>query len=108
MATHIHRRRQRERDAQLLAVAEMFLSLGEPAILLGDLNCPAGEPPLRELLQMPGVTDAIGEIVRGRGGWDPPGRVDWIITRGLRPVDGGIVDKGASDHPLVWVELEGP
>ncbi len=108
LATHIHQRQQRERDAQLLAVAEIFLHLEEPAILLGDLNCPADQPPLRQLLQMPGVIDAVGEAVRRKGASEPPGRVDWIITRGLRPIDGGIVDQGASDHPLVWAELELP
>jgi len=108
LMTHIHRRDQRERDEQLQAAAEMFLSLEKPAILLGDLNCSASEPPLRQLLDTPGVEDAVGQALRRKGAEDMPGRVDWIITRGLRAVDAGIVDHGASDHPLVWAELELP
>ena len=108
LMTHIHRRDHRERDAQLQAAAEMFLSLEKPAILLGDLNCSAHQPPLRQLLDTPGVEDAVGHALRRKDAEDLPDRVDWIITRGLRAVDAGIVDHGASDHPLVWVELELP
>ena len=32
--------------------------------------------------------------------------VDWIIARGLRFADCGSVKNDASDHPLVWAELE--
>lgn len=108
LATHIHQRDQRQRQAQLQAVAEMFLSLDEPAILLGDLNCTASDPLMRQLLHTPGVEDAVGQALRRKGAQDLPGRVDWIVTRGLRSVDAGIVDHGASDHPLVWAELALP
>jgi len=30
------------------------------------------------------------------------------LLRGLRVVDAGIRDEGASDHPLVWAELAWP
>jgi len=108
LMTHIHRRDQRERDAQLQAVTGMFLALEEPAILLGDLNCSESELPIRQLLDTPGVEDAVGQALRRKGAEDMPGRVDWIITRGLRAVDADIVDAAASDHPLVWAELELP
>ena len=32
--------------------------------------------------------------------------IDHIFVRGLRPVNAGVRDDGASDHPLVWAELE--
>ena len=80
----------------------LYLALSEPAILLGDLNSDAGDPQIRRLLATPGVTDAVGKILGPR---DQP-RIDWIITRGLRCVDAGIRDSGASDHQAVWAELE--
>jgi len=39
---------------------------------------------------------------------DSPDRVDWILLRGLKCRDAGIIDTPASDHPLLWVEVEPP
>jgi endonuclease/exonuclease/phosphatase family metal-dependent hydrolase len=102
LATHVVRRDDRERQAQLRAAIAMFLCLAEPAILLGDLNSEAGDPQIRQLLAVPGVEDPVGR----RLGAEPAGRIDWILVRGLRTIDAGIIDRGASDHPLVWAELD--
>ncbi len=114
LLTHITRRDDRDRRSQLRAVIAMFLALDEPAILLGDLNSDADDPQIRRLLETPGVglpsvghEDAppngrVGEIL----GREAPRRIDWIFTRGLRCLDAGIRDDGASDHPLIWAELE--
>jgi hypothetical protein len=48
------------------------------------------------------VVDAVGTAL----GEPPSGVVDWIFVRGFRPVEGGLRDEGASDHPLLWAELE--
>jgi endonuclease/exonuclease/phosphatase family metal-dependent hydrolase len=104
LLTHINRRYDAERQAQLRVVIAQYLALPEPAVLLGDLNSDANDPQIRQLLGTPGVCDAVGEKL----GAKTPGRIDWIIARGLRPVDAGIRDNGASDHPLVWAELELP
>jgi endonuclease/exonuclease/phosphatase family metal-dependent hydrolase len=85
-------------------VIARFLALPEPAVLLGDLNSDANDPLIRGLLSTPGVCDAVGP----KPGPNRAERIDWIIARGLRPVDAGIRDNGASDHPLVWAELELP
>ncbi len=105
LLTHVNRRYDAEREAQLSAAIALYLDLAEPAVLMGDLNSDAGDPQIRKLLQTPGVIDTLGAKLGNR---DLPGRIDWIIVRGLRPVEGGIRDNGASDHPLVWAELELP
>ncbi|MHC4179003.1 MAG: endonuclease/exonuclease/phosphatase family protein, partial [Planctomycetota bacterium] len=102
LLTHITRRDDRDRQSQLRAVIAMYLALAEPAILVGDLNSDADDPLVRRLLEIPGVGDPVGEIL----GPDTPRRIDWIFTRGLRTIDAGLRDDGASDHPLIWAELE--
>jgi len=102
LLAHVSRSNETERSQQLRAVISLYLALSEPAILLGDLNSDAGDPQIRALLAAPGVTDAVGKILGRRD----RRRFDWIIARGLRPVDGGIRDHGASDHPALWAELQ--
>ncbi len=101
--THIARGVAEERQCQLRAVIALFLDLSPPAILLGDLNTAGDDPQIRRLLAVPGVTDAVEKVL---GAKDRPGRIDWIVARGLRPLDAGIRDNDASDHPAVWAELE--
>lgn len=107
LMTHITRRSDAERQEQLRAVIAMYLALAEPAILLGDLNTTADDPQLRELLAMPGVEDAIAKSpAEATARQDVEGRIDWIITRGLRCIAAGVREQGVSDHPLVWAELD--
>lgn len=102
LLSHVTRRDDRDRQAQLRAVIAMYLALAEPAILVGDMNSDAEDPQIRQLLETRGVGDPVGEIL----GPEAPGRIDWIFTRGFRCLDAGIRDDGASDHPLIWAELE--
>lgn len=109
LLTHIDR--SHDREAQLRTVFALFLALAEPAVLLGDLNSTASDPQLAALLATPGVADAIGARETADGKSAPAGiarRIDWILTRGLRRLDSGTEDRGASDHPLVWAELALP
>jgi endonuclease/exonuclease/phosphatase family metal-dependent hydrolase len=101
LLTHVARSDDQERQRQLRTVIDLFLSLDGPAVLLGDLNSDADDPQIRALLATTGVSDPVGEIL----GDKTPRRIDWIITRGLRAVDAGLRDNGASDHPLLWAEL---
>ncbi len=89
-------------DEQRAIVFEMFLALGEPAVLMGDLNARADHPEVLRLLAVPGVRGTKGESAAGRKN----GALDWIFTRGLRWVERGVRDEGASDHACHWVELE--
>jgi endonuclease/exonuclease/phosphatase family metal-dependent hydrolase len=102
LLTHVNRRYDTERQSQLSEVIAMFLALPEPAVLLGDLNSTAKDPQIRQLISSPGVIDAVAQIL----GPKVTDRIDWIFVRGLQCHDAGIVENDASDHPLVWAELE--
>ena len=100
VGTHLDRSDPRDRAEQFQAAAGLFLSLAEPAILMGDLNTTADEECLRTLLNRPDIHDPLGETLVSVP------RIDWLLTRGLKTVNAGIVDNDASDHPLIWAELE--
>jgi endonuclease/exonuclease/phosphatase family metal-dependent hydrolase len=102
LTTHIDRVQDRER--QLREVIALFLALDEPCVLVGDFNTTADDPQIRALLARPGVHDAVAEGLQQ----DVPGRIDWVITRGLKTVAAGCDEDGSSDHPLVWAEVELP
>ena len=92
-----------ERDPrQLHAVIDLFLSLKEPAILMGDLNNRLHDPLLRTLLDRPDVHTAIDHTLPEQN------FKDWIIFRGLVRLDSKIYPVGASDHPTLHVELAWP
>lgn len=93
LITHIDR--SIDCQKQLGIVIAMFLSLDEPAVLMGDLNSPADDEQLQALLAREGVHD----VTDGRGG------IDWIITRGFKTVQAEVRETEASDHPLVWAQL---
>lgn len=102
LVTHLDR--TTDRLEQLRLVGALFLSLREPAILMGDLNTRGDDPTLAEILAAAGVDDPIGDTPK----LPAKERIDWILTRGLRTIDGGAVITAASDHPLVWAEVELP
>lgn len=104
MVTHLDRSHDATRREQLRTVAAAFLALAEPAVLLGDLNTDDSDPALQTLLAAPGVVDVLDT----RPEQDRPGRIDWILVRGLKVLDAGLVANGASDHPHVWAALELP
>jgi endonuclease/exonuclease/phosphatase family metal-dependent hydrolase len=101
LVTHLERGDTAERHLQLQSLGQLFLSLAGPALLMGDLNSTADDPQLRQLLAAPGVSDALS-----CRGIESPQRIDWILVRGLNVLDAGLIDRGASDHPLAWAELE--
>ena len=87
-------------DEQLREVFARFLSLPTPAVLMGDLNHPAKDVQVKELLATPGVEEAVSAKLE-----PVPGRVDWIFLRGLRTLDAGQVELHASDHPAYWADV---
>ncbi len=100
--THLDSRDPLRRQEQMRVVGDLFLSLEEPALLLGDLNATGDDPQIERVLSMPGVVDALSIAPNDVA----TQRIDWIIARGLRPVAAGAVFDGASDHPCLWAELE--
>jgi len=101
LVAHVNQRDPRERRIQLDCVLGMFLALDEPAVLVGDLNTGRDDPAIKAALATPGVVNPVDQVLS-----EEPDMIDWILVRGLRGVDAGVLDSGASDHPLVWVELE--
>ena len=104
LVTHIDRSNDEARKMQLRTVSQLFLSLEQPAILMGDMNSPPEDPLIRQLVDHP----EIDEPLRAKYGDQAPRAIDWILVRGLRCIDAGLVDQGASDHPMLWAELELP
>jgi endonuclease/exonuclease/phosphatase family metal-dependent hydrolase len=101
VVTHIDRSDDRERHAQLRTVADFFVSLEAPAVLLGDLNSDPSDPEIARILEHEGVVDALGRMK----GFQTPSHIDWIFTRGVDVADAGLTPAGPSDHPHVWAEL---
>ena len=102
LITHLDR--QRDHDAHVRTLTQMFLALAEPAIAMGDFNGDSSDPGIQRLLNTPGVVDAIGQ---GMGGKTPP-HIDWIFLRGMKCRSAGLLENGASDHPAAWAEVELP
>jgi endonuclease/exonuclease/phosphatase family metal-dependent hydrolase len=101
LVVHIDRSDDRERREQLRVVANQFLALEAPAVLMGDLNSDAGEDEIVRLVGTPGVVDAIGK----KYGLKAPRHIDWIFVRGCEVTDAGITAAGPSDHPHVWADI---
>jgi endonuclease/exonuclease/phosphatase family metal-dependent hydrolase len=99
LVTHLDR--EGDQAEQMRIVAEEFLAIEGPAVLLGDLNLAANDPSLAALLAERGVVDALA----AGGSPLPSGSIEWILVRGLDVTEAGVVRSEASDHPLVWVEL---
>ena len=97
--THITR--STDQDEQLRMVEKLFLDQPAPAVLIGDLNATSDHPLIQGLLQTPGVGNPLDQKMPEQAGK----HIDWIFTRGLKTLDAGTRDLGASDHSLVWVEL---
>ncbi len=104
LLTHIARSDDLTRQRELRETIDLYLAQPSPAIFLGDLNSEADEPEIRRLLAAPGVIDAVGQKL----GSSAPPRIDFVFVRGLRVLDAGLRDLGASDHPLAWAELATP
>lgn len=85
-----------------------------PAVVAGDLNSTERSDPYRRLVAA-GFRDPQREAGEGFGfTWPAHGpvgallRIDWILVRGLVPVDAFVGDPGRSDHRPVIVDLVFP
>ena len=73
-------------------------------VLIGDLNAGPEHPDIARLLATPGVVGTNG----AKPPAELPGRVEWVIAKGLKPLDATRCDNGASDHPRVALEVATP
>jgi endonuclease/exonuclease/phosphatase family metal-dependent hydrolase len=97
-----HAGRKADNGPELDELAEMFEELPKPAVLMGDLNAPADDPGIRRLIARTGAEDPVG----ARTAESYPQRIDYILLRGVRWTDAGLIDGDASDHPMVWVDID--
>jgi endonuclease/exonuclease/phosphatase family metal-dependent hydrolase len=100
MVTHLDR--GKIRPVQLVHVLDEFAK-HSPAVLVGDFNTNAADPLLVAFFTDSNNVDAIGQAL---GISDDKGRIDWIITRGMKVLSGGTEPAGVSDHPCYWVTME--
>jgi endonuclease/exonuclease/phosphatase family metal-dependent hydrolase len=100
VVTHIDR--GQIRPVQLQGVLNEFVT-HTPAVLVGDFNTTAADPVLVAFFADSNNVDAIS---RALGTSDDKNRIDWIITRGLKVLSGGMEPPGVSDHPCYWVDVE--
>lgn len=100
IVTHLDR--HEDHDAELRSVISLFNDLSEPAILLGDLNTMESDPQLQSLDSSPGFINCLRSKL---GDGIDPINADWIYVRGLRCLNAGFSDNGASDHHLAWADL---
>src|SRR5262249_31372345 len=99
--THIDR--EADRQAQLGALIAMFLAHPSPAVVMGDFNTEGTDPMLMQLRQRPEVIDCLTRTLETKL---PRTNIDWIFVKGVTVRDAGLIDQGASDHPLAWAQVE--
>jgi endonuclease/exonuclease/phosphatase family metal-dependent hydrolase len=91
---------------ELLDAAQL-LACDRPQIAAGDFNAPYCGAPELEVFRTVGFQDAIGLAGDLQPTHENGLRLDYVWTRGMRVVAGGVVrDLQASDHDAVWADLE--
>lgn len=94
-----------------MAVLLGLLNQERPAVLGGDLGAPPGDELYRQL-HLIGMDDPDVELGIEDGytypSTAPMFRRDYVLTRGLMPLDSRQVQSMASDHRLVVVEMAWP
>ena len=97
----VHMAKKSDHARAFAVAADMFRKLPEPAIMMGDMNTRADDPAMQALLHSGDVQDPVGQSVKR-----PPECVDFILTRGVAWHHAGLVTNDASDHPMVWADIE--
>ena len=97
--THLHT--QEGREQQLKIVLDEFAKYPR-AILIGDFNSTQLAPQLESVLAVKSINDAIASAGLATG---TPSRIDWILTKGFKVINGRMLEKGISDHPYFEVSL---
>ncbi len=100
LITHIDRGTIRQ--DQLSSVLDLFDKYPY-AILLGDLNTDATDRVIADWIKTSGATDVIQQAGKPI---DEPFRIDWILTKGFKFIEGGSHPRGLSDHPYYWAKIQ--
>jgi endonuclease/exonuclease/phosphatase family metal-dependent hydrolase len=98
----VHLGKKSDRAKHFSIATDMFKALPKPAVMMGDFNTRPEDAMMQQLL-------ASGEILDPIAHTDWKGdRVDFVLTRGVRVLDAGLIQNEASDHPVAWIEAEVP
>ena len=98
----VHIDRETDRRHQLKSIIELFLSLQQPCVLMGDLNTTQDDPLLSSLKENPRVRSPLHEHFSDQLASQT---IDWIFTRGLKSLSASLIPNDASDHPVLKAEL---
>lgn len=90
---------------QLRTISELFMSLAEPVILMGDFNHTINSGAMIELTSRPGVKSAVPLDYENDKGHI---LIDWMLYRGLECIDYEVVPRFVSDHPMIRAEFTWP
>lgn len=107
LTTHFdHRRDSAQRPRSAAQMVDMVGQWGDgPVIMMGDFNDVSGSEAHRTLTAI--ATDAWAAVGKGDGFTipvaSPTRRIDWILLRGLTPVEARVIQTDASDHLPVLV-----
>lgn len=100
-----------EERARQLEDALAFIGETSPAVLGGDFNA-TPDSPTYTTLRDAGFEDPFdavdGEASATSPATDPVERIDYVLARGLEPLDVQVLDALASDHRLVVAESNLP
>ena len=69
--------------------------------MVGDFNTTSDSKSISDAIQNSTIDDAI-ELANID---NDPKRIDWILTKGFKVLNGQMIEKGISDHPYYQVEL---
>jgi hypothetical protein len=72
---------------------------------MGDLNTTTADAYLNNLRNDPAVIDCVTRFDSPNMS---PDNLDWIFSRGLDCVGGGLRLDDASDHPVAWADFRIP
>jgi len=107
LTTHFdHRRDSAQRPRSAEQMVEMVTQWGDgPVVMLGDFNDVPGSEAHRTLTAI--ATDAWAAVGKGDGltipVQSPTRRIDWVLLRGLTPVEARVIQTDGSDHLPVLV-----
>lgn len=94
----LHAERGDIRDTQIRTAMTEFVRHPH-AILMGDFNALPESEIMTSIVSRPDITSVLDEQAAA-------GHIDWILVRGFRVLEAGILPAGASDHPLIWATLD--
>lgn len=89
-------------EQQLKALVNLFMSIEEPVIMMGDFNNRITHPLLGKLINE-NLAKSVVDYSTSEEHY-----IDWILYRGLECIDTKVHPRGPSDHPAIRAEFAFP